>query len=505
MSTGYPTPDNEEGELQFDCIEVVIPSNPEFQGIFAAAVYGLYAQMTNSWFWRELGTMSPDRAAEIASLGLGQTEAYENCMDCDGVADCIENNEAVQSALAANFTQNLSSNGISPNDGATLPSVTVSSDKQSENLMPASAACTAPENMAIARAIIVEFDRSVTDFLETIELLTDPAEIVAELGDNVEGVSWLDSVPEIAVWLQDTFADIYTASYTHSVETSLACGIFCVLQDDCELSLNDLIGVMQDAMGSIEPPPSLDDYQALFDWIINIDTSVGSAVVAAYYYLGLQAMRFAAGILPGFTVFADIKQVINGAIGKFDSTYDQCDDCPPSETPTSFWMIYQDFREGLNGWTIQLGTEQSDGVLTGNNGGTSRANVRYNDLGGAYALRAGAIRSQRRGSDGNGTSDTNRLSGFQNTNCAGTERTINTLAFVTCNTNNCYAGTVLGSNTATCQSLQAQINVTGAPVVPTNFGRIVEVVVYGIPNGTTKPDNAVWVSSIPDASDLFPT
>lgn len=85
MATGYPTPDAQEGDVTFGCIPIVVPNNPEFNAAFAAAIYGLYSSMAKPYFWRTLGTLSPELAAEYASRGLAQTEAYEECGDdCSG-------------------------------------------------------------------------------------------------------------------------------------------------------------------------------------------------------------------------------------------------------------------------------------------------------------------------------------------------------------------------------------------------------------------------------------
>lgn len=81
--SGYPTPDEPTGDVIYNCIPVVVPDNPEFERIFAAAIYGLYASMSKPYFWRATGTMSPETAAQLAAQGLAQTPAYDLCgEDC---------------------------------------------------------------------------------------------------------------------------------------------------------------------------------------------------------------------------------------------------------------------------------------------------------------------------------------------------------------------------------------------------------------------------------------
>lgn len=129
--SGYPTPDAQVGDVTYGCIPIVVPNNEEFSAAFAAAIYGLYGQMANEWFWREQGTLSPELAAQYASMGLALTEAYAECgdtMSCEDIADCIEISEAVQDAIATNENILLQNLMATANNGINNPAVDAETD-----------------------------------------------------------------------------------------------------------------------------------------------------------------------------------------------------------------------------------------------------------------------------------------------------------------------------------------------------------------------------------------
>lgn len=420
-------------------------------------------------------------------------------MSCDDIADCIESSQAVLDAIL----QQLTANGFTQNNYTSAPSAPYLTPAQTaENLLPATYSCSDAQIMATAKALTIAFDRAVTDILDEIELLTDPAELLAILGDNVEFVSYLTTFGEVATWMQDTFASVYNASYDAIVEQNIACLIYCAAIVDCEITLDMLISVMVDGMGAIEPPPDPDDVQALFEWLIGIDTSVGEAVVCAFFWFVLQTMRFAASLLPdGFVVIADLKEIIAGSIGKTDNSYLNCDDCPPTETPNTYWLLEWDFTLGQQGTILQTGTP---GVF-GNSGyegrGTpTRVGFQY-PLGTTTVYLAGwDMTYMARGAIGNGTNDYGRLRTNPQNNYGGTWVSVDTNNFLNCNQNDCNTGettTLFVDNNVPAQAIEVVVSVDGAYVSPTNVARIYKARLWGYNHGDYKPAGAVWVSSIP--------
>lgn len=183
--SGYPTPDDFEGDATFVCIPIVVPNKTEFK----AAIYGLYAQMTNTWFWRDFGTMSPQDAADLASRGLAQTNAYGDCggiMACEDVADCIETSEPVQTAITTNENILISQLMTIANSGLQYPSVNSATD----TINTIDGAIGADKNDDIKTLINCDLDALWAGIRDGI---------VARLDDNARSVlEWLVSKADVA-------------------------------------------------------------------------------------------------------------------------------------------------------------------------------------------------------------------------------------------------------------------------------------------------------------------
>jgi len=439
----------------------------------------------------------PSESHQIQNDFLLMTEG--GSMSCDDVADCIETSENVLAALLAQ----LQSNGFTPNygnqSGAALPVLTTA--QQGEGLLTGLTDCSNPAtDMAIARAIVRELHESTLDAFEIFEYQTNIAEASGIALGFIPAGGTAANLVEFVDWMLETLVETYQAAYTQSAEDTIACAIFCHIQDACSLTYDDLLSIYE-TLGSLTVP-ALDDMAAVLQFAIDTAISIDTTGVAIWHYHLLQMIRF--GETFGVS-FNNIKQAMTAASTLLDYTYeDTCDDCPPSETPEDYWMLYTDFRTGMGQWVINQGVWTNSGVETLSYTGQSRAGVQVNNLGNEFQMLAAGVRSQRRGSGANGTNDFARYYAYQNINLSGTLVQPLSQSFISCNTNECDNQNVLVSATIPCESIYIQIGVEGAHVYPTNFGRIVEAVLYGLCNGTAKPPNSVYVAAVPPVNTLFP-
>lgn len=72
--SGYPTPDT-PGVAAYTTRCITIPDIPEF----VALIPGLLFEATRPGFWRELGTMTPQEAADLMAIALGLYDAEAEC------------------------------------------------------------------------------------------------------------------------------------------------------------------------------------------------------------------------------------------------------------------------------------------------------------------------------------------------------------------------------------------------------------------------------------------
>lgn len=491
--SGYPTPDAQAGDVTYGCIPVVVPNNTEFQQVFAAAVYGLYAEMSNEWFWKEAGTLSPLLAAQYSSYALALTEAYAECgMSCEDVADCIETSEVVATALQGT----LNALGYGGGNSATeAPVNTLTAAQTAENLLPTGYSCTDAQLMATARGIVVAIHQGTLEFLSNIELVTAPVEFLTQMADNFEVVSWFASIPEALAWVQGELLDVYEASYTQTVEDSLACALYCLMKADCELTLDMLSTMYTEKFGAITPPPDFEDPQGVVSWLLALELSISESSVAAFHWFAVNALRFSRPILKwlGMRDFAD---TIAATMGQSDTSYTICDDCPPTETPDTYSYMDFNFAVSENGWLPETAaTVYRNGGWESVSGSPAAATIRRKVADTNFRVAGVRVTSLRRGSIGNGSFDYKRFSSYPNADFTGTLTTHWTANFISCNTNNCVSQkldfTIAGVQ---FKAMRVQESVDGAFVANTNFCRITRVEVWFFNEDDTKPPGAVWVT-----------
>lgn len=73
--SGHPTPDLPIVEVGFICKPIFVPDIPELWD----CLYGQIAEMTQSHYWKQTGTMTPAQAAFLWARALGMTDLDEFC------------------------------------------------------------------------------------------------------------------------------------------------------------------------------------------------------------------------------------------------------------------------------------------------------------------------------------------------------------------------------------------------------------------------------------------
>jgi hypothetical protein len=510
MARGFPTPDMPNGDITYGCIPVFVPNNPEFQAAFASAIYGLYAEMSKEYFWRETGTMSVEQAALLASYGLAQTEAYDVCgegagMSCLDVANCIETDESVQGAI----TETITNDGFTPNpdtDMDTTPPPSLSTVKKSMNLLPASLDCELQPQIAmgLARAIVSELHQSAEDFFELIEYATNAAEGLAMATEQVPifGKA-ISGALEFMDWVLETMAETYLAAYNQSVEDELACMIFCHIMDGCTLSIDDLISLYENK-GSITVPPA-NDLQAILTFAIETPFSPDTVCVAVFHYQVLRFMSW--GSLGGFSA-TYLQSLLNNNVSASDYSYeDLCDECA-TETPTDYWRLYIDLRISNVGTDPLVSVYDAGYVPDPNVVNTvTDATFKITDLGNQFYIAAVALRQVRRGSIGSGSNDYISWNVYGGANLTGAVSSYNSTSGININTNDLENGRINDLSSWATRSIAVSSRVARSTASKLGYLRTYELVIWGKPiTPDTKPPRAQWVGdTLPlTIPELFP-
>jgi hypothetical protein len=427
---------------------------------------------------------------------LGELEYnLSNCNDiCDLVADCVENDIDVQLAIELVIRELGFTNATTGNPDVP-PQAPIGGVRMSGDMLPVDYDCSvSSKNMAVARSIVQSINVAITDWLEVIELITNPAELATEISDNVEGLSYVVGTSlEIAAWVQDTVAEFYSASYTESAEDEIACAIFCALEDNCTLSFQELIDIYADLAGEIIPDQ--DDLYAMVEFFITLGASIDTTTVAIIHLFVLHMMRFGGAF--GWSGIGSFESDIRAWVQMDDFTYADCD-CT-TETPDTYWYLEANFEISSNGWFMQNGTGRDGGGIIGvSSGGNLRVTMRYPDLGASYTLEQFAVLNQRQATGGtpSGT-DTDTSATWPNANYTGTVAQNGTQAFKSRDDNSVFGtwtGTVTGKRSFQFDSIFWQTT------TERKF-RMRRVAIWGLPASGAKPPGSVWVANLD--TDIF--
>lgn len=362
--SGYPTPDNPETQ-DYTCVSVYIPTSQD--NVFMSVLLGQIGELTNSWFWKQDGTMSPEQAAYVWSVAMAMTNADgEACMNCDDVADCIENSQDVQAALSA-YNQAVATGGASGgNNGNSTWSQPLPPSVMGAGIVPVDALCTEANKYAMSLAIVRALDKLVTDFLQIIEVITNPNEIAAEM---VQGVPIFGGGASLALdtaaWLQDNIKEVYDAAYNPTTELDYACSVYCQF-DACSLSYDDIIEAYQ-IQGSIAPPAS-NDFFTVMTWLIeNVLPATDNLIVGAMHWFVLLCLRYGSNWF-GSGVWTYMQIEIENAKDEEVTVPQSCGCAPPAppvlKTGGVCYGIATGVLTDLGGGTYRVqGTNQGNNIF----------------------------------------------------------------------------------------------------------------------------------------------
>jgi len=420
-------------------------------------------------------------------------------MSCDDIADCIETSESVLNALM----QQLASQGFQQSPETTSASNVkpLPASITDQTMLPVDYDCSTSENnMAIARAIVRELHETVLDLLESVEYATNAAEAANIATDGVPIVGTLNNVLELADWLLESLTELYQASYTQAVEDEIACAIFCYLETDCSLSLNELIDIYESVGGEL--PPDMSSLESAITGLVDIPLSAGVVTVAVAHCWVLWVLRFG-GDFAGIKGWKSIENLVRSSATYIDVSYEDCG-CT-TETPTLYWKIEYDFRNGakFNTATTTWNGSPNDGAWVGNGYqhnavNVSTTNIAFGiaDLGAQYNVVGHSSRQVRRGGDGSGTNDISTYFFYPNASYGGTAVSFGNTGGISTNTNDFEHGTVNPFSTVLARSIQWRQRVQENASLPTAMLRCYAIVVWGEAGvGDTKPPYAVWAGN----------
>ena len=419
-------------------------------------------------------------------------------VSCEDIANCIETDADVLAALLARLAEN----GFvpSPETGTAANIPELSAAQLASEMLPPSYACTNPaQDMAIARAIVRELHENFVDLLEQIELATNTVEAANIATDGVPLFGTLNNVTELADWYIETIAETYQASYTQNVEDELSCAIFCLLQSECSITLNNLLETY--ATFAVADPDT-SSLQAFISWLIAESIAAGTTMVATMHFSILTLFRFGGSVFgDGFN---DLQFTIRGAAEWRDYSYEDCDDCPPPPpTTTNFWRLYYDLALSPSAWlpfdaschyVPNAGYENVPTATANVQSRIQLADIGLDTLGVAWQIKALVQEEWSVDTENSGANDFCSQEAWSGANFTGTLSSLGnaTLGLVTWGAY--YRGANAGASSFAARSFRfRRVAAGGAANRQAHWVRQTRIVIVGLPDGAgQKPTGSQW-------------
>jgi len=157
---------------------------------------------------------------------------------CQAIADCINDldsptRQALRDALAD------TDNPILPNRNLPVDPITRVLGEETASESGLFTGCDYDSIFGLCKQIIAFTDALAFDAFQIIEVASNAVEALAIAADSVPA---LGESLEFASFVQDAAYEMYLAANTEAFENELACELFCMAIETCELSLEDVRG-----------------------------------------------------------------------------------------------------------------------------------------------------------------------------------------------------------------------------------------------------------------------
>lgn len=293
--------------------------------------------------WRE------EMAGEVSERLMSPMEF------CDLMADCIENNTGVQTAIR-NY---LASQGYG--SGQTPPPTTIIYTDDPPVLDGGEIVGCGNDNLFGGVTGLVDLMNSIIeDAFEAFELATTAGE---RLGAILEAIPFtnilaLDDALQFADQLLEQIAQNYAGEYTQALRDEYRCDLFCLVKDTCELDFQVFADYFAQKVGfSINPN---DAFEAGMQWFIT-GVFTSEAIVHAPHALLAQVIAYGGQFFSADPAW--LFRATTALMNDPDSDWNVLCDC----TDPTCWFIGT-----INGNIA--GIDNGDGTFTSTNVGGSNPN-----------------------------------------------------------------------------------------------------------------------------------
>jgi len=273
------------------CVQVRIPDDDRYLHMLGSLI-----SMAGRWFnYQRDDTHKGAQIAKLWALAYVETD-WEGCMNCEELQACLEPLLAEQTAAIINLVTNIN------NYGTSTPGLPMTIEQLAQNLAGTSNPdCNLNILWAQCLALVQYTNRSIVDILEKVEAATNINELAA-LVDGVPLLGWIaeffgsELMTDTINYFQEAIAESYAAQYTEAVENELACGLFCLSQLGCDISVGGIYDFMFDRVADVVPDnPS--EFIDMIEMLAGIDFDGTNVVDLMFWFCwgGVKLASFAVG------------------------------------------------------------------------------------------------------------------------------------------------------------------------------------------------------------------
>lgn len=299
--------------------------------------------------WLQDVAMWPDATDEgyYAIRQMQQLLSEDECMDCEAILNCIENDDSVRDAII-----NIIGNTTKKHE-VEITEETSNSGTDAIPVEPTPQGCDNDKTWGYVVALTGYIDAVTSDFYQNLA-------VISEVANRVE--AWVDAVPvfgPIVNAVTDTFTEIgdnlntsYNASQNVNLMEKINCDLFCIaVNNGCRLSIQDVIDYLlsQYNLSTATTPMEALQMSASLSRLALVIAQGGGAA-----YSGDDLVYISWLIQLGAVSIADRYDVITSVAKYYDQARQgnpdgdwaiACDDCVE-------WCKIWSFADGPNGWSI---------------------------------------------------------------------------------------------------------------------------------------------------------
>lgn len=318
------------------CRTLQIPDDPAILGIVNAALIQLiYAN--NYEQINETDASPQDIASRMLTMVWDYFNSGSECMGyCDQILACLRDDPDVRNEIF----------NIIYGDGGTItgqpyPGIDLLV------IEPPYPTCDDDDRYGLCFKIVDTLHVASMDFLETLLLLTEIAEVANELLSLLPVLGpWIDVLTQIATYTVNIGIASYQAAYTTTIQEAIACNLFCYLDTECSLSVADLQYVYSQLAADLSPPgptATITDVALFFAGLITLSDF---QVVATMHLLILELWR------RGIDVAGNSARLLQ--IASSLAVPVTAPDCGCCETPDWLYDWYNADPDNLDDWSLLL-------------------------------------------------------------------------------------------------------------------------------------------------------